>query len=103
MNSFPVGSLYTVSLDTNPQGATTNVLTNADLLSATVKRILYRKPNGAKGYFEPATINGTRLEYDFQTTAQTPVGDWCFEPYVEIAGETFVGQTDSVRFESSLL
>lgn len=103
MNSFPIGSLYTISLDTNPQGATTNVLTNADLLSATVKRILYKKPNGAKGYFEPATVNGTKLEYDFQTTPQTPVGDWCFETHVEIAGETFVGAMDSVKFESSLL
>lgn len=102
MNSFPIGGFYTISLNTNPLGAIAGVLTNADLLAATVKRILYKKPNGAKGHFD-ASVSGITLEYDFQTTSSTPTGDWCFEAYVETGGQIYLGAKDSVRFEPSLL
>jgi hypothetical protein len=102
MRSYPLGSLYTLSLDTNPTGSPSGALTNAELLSATLKRILYKKPNGAKGYFN-AVVNGVNLDYDFQTTTLTEPGTWCFEAYVKIGANTYLGAIDSVKFEPSLL
>jgi hypothetical protein len=65
---------YTITLDTG-----------LDLTSATVTRILYKKPNGVKGYFT-ATKSGTSLTYQCSNADLDVSGNWQFQAYVEIGG-----------------
>jgi hypothetical protein len=58
---------------------------NLSLSSASVKRILYIKPDGSTGYWT-ATLTGTKLIYTTVDGDLDQVGEWAFQPFVEFAG-----------------
>jgi hypothetical protein len=83
-------SLITITLDTG-----------IDLTAASNKRILYKKPNGIKGYW-PATSTGNTLTYNVQNGDIDQVGIWTVQAYVEIGGLKSYGGKVEIAFEKPL-
>lgn len=89
--SYYVGDSYTqISLDTG-----------ISLTGATVTRILYKKPNGIKGYWN-ATVSGTALQYQLLAGDIDQDGIWEIQAYVVIAGKTAYGDKSEIHFQKSL-
>lgn len=66
--------------------------TGQDVSSASVKRILYRKPDGSSGYWT-ATQEGTSvLVYNLLNTDLDQIGVWTFQAFVTIAGKNGYGE-----------
>ncbi len=61
------------------------------LTGATATKILYKKPDGTKGFFT-ATVVGTTLEYNVTPALNNAAGVWGFQSYVEIGGKAFIGE-----------
>lgn len=89
--SYYVGDSYTqISLDTG-----------ISLTGATVTRILYKKPNGIKGFWT-ATVLGTSLQYQLQNGDIDQHGIWEIQAYVVIAGKSAYGNKSEINFQKSL-
>jgi hypothetical protein len=89
--SYYVGDSYTqISLDTG-----------ISLTGASVTRILYKKPNGIKGFWT-ATVLGTSLQYQLQNDNIDQDGIWSVQAYVEIGGKKAYGQVSEINFQKSL-
>lgn len=89
--SYYVGDSYTqISLDTG-----------ISLTGATVTRILYKKPNGIKGFWT-ATVSGTSLQYQLQNGDIDQDGIWEIQAYVVIAGKSAYGNKSEINFQKSL-
>lgn len=89
--SYYVGDSYTqISLDTG-----------ISLTGASVTRVLYKKPNGIKGFW-PATVSGTSLQYQLQNGDIDQDGIWEIQAYVVIAGKSAYGNKSEINFQKSL-
>lgn len=75
--------------------------TGLDLTSATVKKILYVKPDGTQGSWV-ATTNSTSLVYDLLATDIDQSGNWKLQTYVEIGGKKGYGDIIIENFKSNL-
>lgn len=58
----------------------------SDLGTATVKKILFKKPSGSTGEWI-ATVSGTKLQYVFVDGDLNEVGYWRVRTYLEISGK----------------
>lgn len=84
-------SLFTISLET---GIDT-------LASASVKKILYKKPSGATGEWT-AVVNGTKLIYDVQANDIDESGTWQLQAFIVIDGRTGYGQITTQQISQPL-
>jgi len=76
---------------------------NDNVPSASVRRILYTKPDGiTKGFWE-ATADGNDLVYLPQTGDIDQYGDWTFQSYILVGGKPGFGDVVTQRFERTLL
>jgi hypothetical protein len=75
-----------MSIFTDQGYSTITLETGVDCTSATVKRILWKNPNGTTGYFTATVTNTTALTYQATDTDWTVSGEWQFQAYVEIGG-----------------
>lgn len=93
MDVFKKQTLLTIKLDTN----------DSDLASATVKKILYKKPDGkTKGEWD-AYIDGTNLCYDLTSAGEIDqVGTWEFQAYVVKGGLEGFGDVATRVFNKHL-
>lgn len=66
--------------------------TGLDLSTATVTRILYKKPNGTTGYWT-ATTDAETLVYAVEDGDIDQSGVWEFQGYVEVGGRKGFGET----------
>lgn len=89
---FKTQSLLVITVETGYSG----------LGSATVKRILFTKPNGSKGYWN-GTVSGTSLTYQTTEGDIDQAGLWKFQAYIEVGGLKGFGDITTQYFETSLL
>lgn len=80
MSYFITSGIITLRLDTE-----------IDISTATVKKILYKKPSGVTGGWD-AIADGNTLTYDLTNTDIDITGVWQFQTYVEIGGEKGFGE-----------
>ena len=66
--------------------ATITLETGVNISSATTKKILYKNPEGATGFFTASLSGTTALTYQLTDTDLTVSGEWQFQAYVEIGG-----------------
>lgn len=92
MSKFKTQSLITIIAETGYAG----------LASATVKRILYKKPNGDTGYWI-ATNSGTTLVYSVQNGDIDQVGEWQFQAYIEVTSLKGYGSIAKQTFEKPII
>lgn len=92
MSVFKKQSFLTIRLETN----------YSDLGAATVKRILFKRPDGTSGYWN-ATADGTELVYNLQNGDINKEGNWQFQSYIEVAGLNAPGDIVNHFFERPLL
>lgn len=69
--------------------------------TATAVKIKYQKPKGDKGEFV-ATVDGTKIRYEFAPGDIDQVGTWKFQAYAEIDGRTALGEIFDRYFEEPL-
>jgi len=69
----------------------------ADISTATVMRIYYRKPNGTKSYWAASAEGDRAIYYKIQASDLDVAGVWKVQPYIVIGGEEIYG--DIERFE----
>ena len=82
MSVFQNQGLLAIKLDTG-----TNVS------AASVKRILYKKPDGTTGYWTASSVeNNTILVYNFIDTDLDQTGVWTFQAFVTISGRDGYGE-----------
>lgn len=86
---FKNQSLLSIILDTK----------NTDLASATVKKIIFKKPKGQKGEYVATVVDETKLRYDFQPGDIDQAGMWKFQAHIEIGGKVGLGEVFSQYFE----
>jgi hypothetical protein len=72
-----------------------------NLASAEVKKILYQKPDGTKGYWV-ATASGTKLVYEVSANDIDSVGTWQLQAYIEVSGKKGFGQITTQNFSQPL-
>lgn len=89
---FKTQSLLIITVETGYSG----------LASATVKRILFTKPNGSKGHWD-ATESGTLLTYQTTNSDIDQAGLWKFQAYIVVGGLKGFGDITTQYFETSLL
>jgi hypothetical protein len=75
--------------------------THQDLSAATVKKILYKKPDGTSGSWT-ATAVGTNLTYDVQASDIDQYGKWYFQSYIEVGGKKGFGDIECKEFLNHL-
>jgi hypothetical protein len=76
--------------------------TGISLTGTTVKKILFKKPNGEHGEWVVNTTEGTKLVYDVSDTDIEIAGNWQLQSYVEIAGKKGYGTIVTQNFKQSL-
>ncbi len=91
MSVFKIQSLLSITLETNYNA----------LASASVTRILYKKPNGTTGYWT-ATVSGTKLIYNVQNGDIDINGTWKFQSYIEAGGLKGFGSVATQNFDIPL-
>lgn len=65
--------------------------TGIDLSLSVNRKILFKRPDGVSGFFT-ATIEGTKIVYQFNNTdLNVAPGIWQFQAYCEINGKTAYG------------
>ncbi len=74
---------------------------NADLTTASVKEIHYRKPSGVTGSWT-ATVTDESLIYDLQNGDIDEPGKWMFQAYVVIGGLPGYGAIKTRFFQNHL-
>jgi hypothetical protein len=80
---------------------TINLATGMDLSGASVTRILYKKPNGTKGYWT-ATVSSQNLQYVVSNGDIDQEGTWQFQSYIEVGGKKGFGLVAKQVFEPNL-
>jgi len=73
-----------------------------DLSSASVRHILYQKPDGTKGFYETTLIGTSKLTYQFSNSDLDQAGAWQFQAYAVIGGRDAFGDIVSVVVSQSL-
>ena len=73
----------------------------SDLASATVKYILYKKPNGASGQWD-ADVSGTTLIYNVEEGDIDRIGKWSFQAFYVLNGQRYFGKVASKIIEQPL-
>lgn len=73
----------------------------ADLASATVKVIKYKKPKGQTGEWE-ASVSGTTLTYNTTNGDIDQEGQWEFQAYIEVGGLKGYGNIAKQYFEKPI-
>lgn len=91
MSVFKKQSLLTLKLETNYD----------DLAAATVKRILFKRPDGTEGFWN-ADQEGTLLVYNLQNGDINKEGNWQFQTYIEVGGKNAPGTIVNHFFERPL-
>ena len=92
MSQFETDTLLTITAQTNYAG----------LGSATVKKIMFEKPSGSKGFWL-GTLAGTALTYNVQAGDIDQPGLWFFQTYIEVAGQGIHGDKATIYFEEPIL
>lgn len=77
--------------------------TGIDLSTASVTKILYRKPSGVKGEFTATVFETTKLRYQFTNTDLDLPGQWSFQAYVVIGGLNAYGEIVRQSISKTLL
>jgi hypothetical protein len=80
------------------QTLTVRLSTGISLASATVTRILYKKPSGTKSFWA-ASVDAQDLVYE---TVIDEEGTWEFQSYVVTGGDTFMGEIVKQHFENNI-
>lgn len=91
MSIFKLQSLITISLETS----------YTLLGSASVKRILYAKPDGTDGFWT-ASVSGTKLTYGLANGDIDQAGVWKFQAYIEAGGLKGYGEIVEQEIELPL-
>lgn len=78
------------------------VNTGLNLASATVVKILYKRPDGVSGEFVATGATGTELYYNVQATDVVVYGVWEMQSYVEIGGKKGYGEIFTIAFDKNL-
>lgn len=60
--------------------------TGIDISGATIKRILWVKPDKSTGYFDAELSGNKKLVYQASNETWDQEGKWYFQAYVEIGG-----------------
>lgn len=82
MSIFQNQGLLTLKLDTGQ-----------DVSACTVKRILYKKPDGSSGYWAADSIeSNTILVYNVANADLDQAGVWTFQAFVTIGGKNGYGE-----------
>ncbi len=77
MSDFKYDSLLALNANTGYAG----------LASASVRRILYEKPDGiTTGYWDASSYSGTVITYNVQNGDIDQSGDWKLQAYIEVGG-----------------
>lgn len=92
MSLFKTQSLFSIIAQTD----------YSDLASASVTRILYKKPNETTGYWA-ATVSGNDLVYNVSSGDIDQKGVWEFQAYIEVGGLKGFGGIGSKNFDQPLL
>lgn len=92
MPLFNTQSLFTIIMETGRD----------DLATATVTRILYKKPGGTTGYWE-ASVQGENLIYSVENGDIDIVGQWTFQAYFEIGGKRGYGTIVTQQIQKPIL
>ena len=92
MSLYNLQSLFSITLKTKFSG----------LASASVTRILYKKPDDTEGFWN-ATVSGENLVYNIQEGDINMPGVWKFQAYIELGGLKGFGGIASKSFDNSLL
>lgn len=67
--------------------------TNLDVSSASDTRILYKKPDGSRGYWTADSIeNDTILVYDMTNEDLDQAGVWTFQAFATLDGRNAYGE-----------
>lgn len=69
----------------------------ADISTASVLRIYYRKPDGSSGYWTASQESTNSISYLLQSADLTVTGVWKVQPYIVMDDEIIRG--DIERFE----
>lgn len=75
--------------------------TGYDLSTATVKKILYKKPDGTKGNWTANHV-GTELEYQVEAGDIDQTGDWILQSYIEVSGLPGFGELVKMTISQTL-
>lgn len=75
-----------MSIFTNQGYLSITLDTGITITGATVKRILYTKPDGTSGYFTASASGTTALTYQFGNDDLDIAGRWRFQTFVTIGG-----------------
>lgn len=92
MSLFKTQSLFTIVAKTG----------YADLASAEVTRILYKKPGGTTGYWQ-ASVSGESLIYQVQNGDIDVKGRWSFQAYIELGGLKGYGSMFTKEIDQPIL
>lgn len=93
MGLFKQQSLLIITLDTG-----------VDISTASIRRILYEKPNGTRGFW-PANLSGTtKVSYSLAyADAISHAGKWKFQAFVTLNGLDGFGDIVEYDFKNNLL
>jgi hypothetical protein len=73
-----------------------------DVADSTVRRIIYKKPSGATGYW-PAMLHGLiEIYYLIQKNDLDEAGKWELQAYVETPGWSLYGETAYLDVEANI-
>lgn len=73
-----------------------------DATVASVKQILYEKPDGTRGAWT-ATAAGNFITYTASNTETDQSGNWKVQSHLVIAGKVFLGKVVTITFLEPLL
>lgn len=71
--------------------------TEIDITGASIKKILYQKPDGNEGSWTATDRDDTKLVVDVTDTINDQAKDWYFRSYIEEGGKKHTGE--KVRLE----
>jgi hypothetical protein len=90
-NVFKGQTLLTVKLETG-----------LDISLASVRQILFKKPDGTKGAWIASADGLTKLSYDVSTNDIDQVGIWKMQAFVTISGKDGFGDTVEINFKDNI-
>ena len=85
----------------NGQDFELTLYTGLELGTASLTKILYQKPSGAKGEWA-AAIDGKSLRYNVTPAENNEAGYWEFEAKIILGGKTYFGTTPRLHILKNL-
>ena len=75
--------------------------TGIDVSASTTTKVLYQKPNNTSGEWT-ATVSGTNVVYDVQSSDLDVAGTWKVQPLVTIGGKVGYGEIKPMLVSDTL-